>query len=42
MFGSDYPTMPDERTMREWDELRCSDEVRAKLFHRNAERVLGL
>ncbi len=42
MFGSDYPSMPYERIMREWDELGYSDEVRAKLFHANAERVLGL
>lgn len=42
MFGSDYPSMPYERIMREWDELGYSDEIRAKLFHRNAELVLGL
>ena len=42
MFGSDYPSMPYERIMREWDELGYSDEIREKLFHRNAELVLGL
>jgi predicted TIM-barrel fold metal-dependent hydrolase len=42
MFGSDYPSMPYERIMREWDELGYADEIRAKLFHANAERVLGL
>jgi predicted TIM-barrel fold metal-dependent hydrolase len=42
MFGSDYPSMPYERIMREWDELGYSDAIRDKLFHANAERVLGL
>lgn len=42
MFGSDYPSMPYERIMREWDEIGYSDVIREKLFHGNAERVLGL
>jgi hypothetical protein len=42
MFGSDYPSMPYERIFREWDELAYSPEVMEKLFHGNAERVLGL
>jgi predicted TIM-barrel fold metal-dependent hydrolase len=42
MFGSDYPSMPYERIFREWDELGYSAETMEKLFHRNAERVLGL
>jgi uncharacterized protein len=42
MFGSDYPSLPYERIFREWDELGYSDEVKEKVFHGNAERVLGL
>jgi uncharacterized protein len=42
MFGSDYPSMPYERLFREWDELDYSADVMEKVFHLNAERVLGL
>jgi hypothetical protein len=42
MFGSDYPSLPLDRLLREWDELGYSDEVMEKVFHFNAERVLGL
>lgn len=42
MFGSDYPSLPYERIFREWDELGYSDDIRNKVFHGNAERVLGL
>lgn len=42
MFGSDYPSLPYERIVREWGELGYSDAVLAKVFHGNAERVLGL
>ena len=42
MFGSDHPSMPYERILREWDELGFSDEVMHAVFHGNAERVLGL
>ena len=42
MFGSDYPSIPYERLLREWEELGYSDEVKEKIFHANAERVLGL
>ena len=42
MFGSDYPSMPYERILREWGELGYKDEIMEKIFHRNAERVLGL
>ena len=41
MFGSDYPSMPYERILREWNELGYKDEVLEKIFHKNAERVLG-
>ena len=42
MFGSDHPSIPFERVLREWDELGYDDEVMNKVFHGNAERVLGL
>jgi uncharacterized protein len=42
MFGSDHPSMPYERILREWDELGYGDEVMHQIFHANAERVLGV
>ena len=42
MFGSDYPSIPYERLFREWRELGYSDAVMEKIFHANAERILGL
>lgn len=42
MFGSDYPSLPYERLFLEWDELGYSDDVKERVFHGNAERVLGL
>jgi predicted TIM-barrel fold metal-dependent hydrolase len=42
MFGSDYPSMPYERVLREWEELGYPDAIMEKVFHANAERVLGL
>jgi hypothetical protein len=42
MFGSDYPSMPYARILKEWQELGYKDEVMQKIFHQNAERILGL
>jgi uncharacterized protein len=42
MFGSDYPSIAYERLFREWAELSYSDELMEKIFHGNAERILGL
>jgi predicted TIM-barrel fold metal-dependent hydrolase len=42
MFGSDHPSMPYDRILREWDELGYSSDVMEAVFHGNAERVLGL
>jgi hypothetical protein len=42
MFGSDYPSLPLDRLLREWDELGYSAEIMDKVFHANAERVLAL
>ncbi len=42
MFGSDYPSIPYPRLLKEWIELGFSDDFLEKFFHGNAERVLGL
>jgi uncharacterized protein len=42
MFGSDYPSMEYDRIFREWEELGYTDDVIDDVFHKNAERVLGL
>lgn len=42
MFGSDYPSLPYERIFREWDELGYTPEIMDKVFHQNAEDILGL
>ena len=42
MFGSDYPSIPYARLFREWGELGYSHELMEKIFHSNAERILGL
>ena len=42
MFGSDYPSIPYDRLFKEWGELGYSDAVMEKIFHANAERLLGL
>jgi uncharacterized protein len=42
MFGSDYPSLPYERIFREWSELGFADAILERVFHRNAERILGL
>ncbi len=42
MFGSDHPSMPYQRILDEWSGLGYSDDVLEQVFHRNAERVLGL
>lgn len=42
MFGSDHPSLPFDRILREWDELGYSQEIMDKVFHGNAERVLGI
>jgi hypothetical protein len=42
MFGSDHPSLPYDRILREWDELGYDQSVMDLVFHANAERVLGL
>jgi len=34
--------MPYERILKEWGELGYSEAVMEKIYHGNAERVLGL
>ena len=42
MLGSDHPSLPYERILRERDELGYDQSVLDLVFHANAERVLGL
>jgi hypothetical protein len=42
MFGSDYPSMPYSRILREWQELGYADAVMEKIMHENAELILRL
>jgi uncharacterized protein len=42
MFGTDYPSIPLSRLLREWDELGYNEDIMHKVFHGNAERVLKL
>jgi len=42
MFGSDYPSIPYPRLLKEWNELGFKDEFLESFFHGTSERVLGL
>lgn len=42
MFGSDYPSIPHARLFKEWAELGYPDTLMEKIYHANAERILGL
>lgn len=42
MFGSDYPSLTHKRLIDGWDNLGYDQDVMEKVFHTNAERVLGL
>jgi predicted TIM-barrel fold metal-dependent hydrolase len=42
MFGSDYPSLTHERLLQGWSKLGYDDEVLDRVFHSNAERILGL
>ncbi|WP_375479291.1 amidohydrolase family protein [uncultured Jatrophihabitans sp.] len=41
MFGTDHPSIPFDRLLNEWSDLGYSEDVMNKVFHANAERVLG-
>jgi predicted TIM-barrel fold metal-dependent hydrolase len=42
LFGSDYPFIPPERWLADFEQLGVKDTVRAKILLDNAKRVLGL
>ncbi|MEX0763195.1 MAG: amidohydrolase family protein [Dehalococcoidia bacterium] len=42
LFGSDYPYMPPERWLEEFEQLDIRDDVRPKILLENAQRVLGI
>jgi len=42
MFGADYPLFRYERLVDDWTSLGYDDDVLARVFHRNAERLFGL
>jgi predicted TIM-barrel fold metal-dependent hydrolase len=42
MFGSDYPSIPYARLFAEWADLGYPDALMEKIYHENAERILGL
>ena len=42
LFGSDFPYLPPDRWLREWEELDIREDVRPKVLLENARRVLGL
>jgi predicted TIM-barrel fold metal-dependent hydrolase len=42
LFGSDFPVIPPERWLKEFDELPFKEAVRPKILKENAAKVLGL
>ena len=42
LFGSDFPYLPPDRWLRDWEELPIREEVRPKVLLENARRVLNL
>jgi hypothetical protein len=42
IFGSDYPAITPERWLRDFEQAPFSDEVRPKILHGNAARLLKL
>ena len=42
LFGSDFPYLPPDRWLSEFEELQIRDEVRPKILLENARRVLGI
>ncbi len=42
MFGSDYPSLTHDRLFAGWAKLGFEDSVLDRVFHANAERILGL
>ena len=42
MFGSDYPSLSHRRLFDGWSRLDLPGTVVDRVFHGNAERILGL
>ena len=42
VFGSDYPFISPERCLRELDAVDLGDDVRRRILHDNAARIIGL
>lgn len=42
LFGSDFPFMPPDRWLKEWEDLPIREEVRPKILLENAKKLLGL
>ena len=42
LFGSDYPYLPPDRWLKEFESLPIRDEVRSKIVLANAKRVLKI
>ena len=42
LFGSDYPYLPPDRWLSEWEELDVRDEIRPKILIENARKILNL
>ena len=42
LFGLDFPYLPPDRWLREWEELDIREDVRPKVLLENARRVLRL
>lgn len=42
MFGSDFPSLSFKRLIDDWDSLDYDDHVLNRVFHLNAEQLLGL
>ena len=42
LFGSDYPYLPPDRWLRDFQELPMREEVRTKVLLENAARLLGI
>ena len=40
-FASGHPGIPSGRFLREWDEMGDPEALMEKIFHSNAERLLG-
>jgi predicted TIM-barrel fold metal-dependent hydrolase len=42
IFGSDYPAITPERWLRDFEKVDFRDDVRPKILHDNAARLLGI